>query len=351
MNYNPADDRLAGESVNGLASLTTAAAAWNGVSTSSFVFDTSGTTTVCPSLVRECPGRQTTDGTNDFAWMSIKGRNTLGVTWYNTSVPETDMALNLNFTWASDGVADFDAQTVIQHELGHVLGLGHSTVSGSLMEAVYDGVRRALTTDDIAGITALYPSGPVTPPTVGSLSGVVTATVGGTAIAGATVSTSTGDSTTTGASGDYAFSGVPTGDVTVTVSASGYSGESQVVSVTDGGTHIANFALDAVAVGSMVSVTDISYSTSGGKDGTKNLRVTIQLRNDQGAPVADASVSIELYRDGSIDGSGTGTTGADGSLTFQRRNAPSGFYTTVVTDVSAAGLTWDAATPPNGVDK
>lgn len=55
-----------------------------------------------------------------------------------------------------------------------------------------------------------------------------------------------------------------------------------------------------------------------------------------------ASVSILL----ALGGSGsswtfTGTTGSEGTVTFSLLNAPSGCYTTRVTDVTAGGLTWD----------
>jgi hypothetical protein len=50
----------------------------------------------------------------------------------------------------------YDFFTVALHELGHSLGLGHSEVTGSVMEPVYAGSRRSLHPDDIAGIQALY---------------------------------------------------------------------------------------------------------------------------------------------------------------------------------------------------
>lgn len=64
-------------------------------------------------------------------------------------------------TWvdeANDAAADadFDFQTVALHEIGHALGLGHSSVVGSVMEPIYAGGRRTLHADDIAGIRALY---------------------------------------------------------------------------------------------------------------------------------------------------------------------------------------------------
>lgn len=52
----------------------------------------------------------------------------------------------------------FDVETVALHELGHILGLHHSTVPGAVMFAsVADGtIARTLTADDIAGVQSLY---------------------------------------------------------------------------------------------------------------------------------------------------------------------------------------------------
>ena len=122
----------------------------------------------CPSLVKECKGRQYFNGDNEIAWLDIRENSVLGVVWSGTSStgPEFDMALdNADFDWHvgadSGGISgnqQIDLQTVWLHEFGHGLGLGHSNVSGSVMEAVYDGPRRVLHSDDIAGITSLYPA-------------------------------------------------------------------------------------------------------------------------------------------------------------------------------------------------
>ncbi len=77
-----------------------------------------------------------------------------------------DMHFDVAWTWVDDPTdaaadPDFDFYTVALHELGHSLGLGHSTVFGSVMYPYYGGALRALTADDIAGIQAIYGVVPV----------------------------------------------------------------------------------------------------------------------------------------------------------------------------------------------
>lgn len=59
--------------------------------------------------------------------------------------------------WSLDGVSGFDLETVALHEIGHLLGLGHSSDPNAVMFASYGGVRRVLHQDDVDGIRRLYP--------------------------------------------------------------------------------------------------------------------------------------------------------------------------------------------------
>ncbi len=141
--------------------LTAAMQTWTDVPTSSFAFADGGDTTRCPSLVKECPGRQFFDGKNDVGWIDIQDPSVLGVTWYSTSIDEFDMAIdNTNFTWSTTCAnvsGAFDLQTVYLHELGHGLGLGHSDNTQAVMYAYYTGAHCQLHQDDIDGVSALYP--------------------------------------------------------------------------------------------------------------------------------------------------------------------------------------------------
>jgi len=197
--------------------------------------------------------------------------------------------------------------------------------------------------------------GGVEPPATGSIQGTVTAS-DGAAIAGATVTATTGGSnfsTTTGTDGSYLLSTIPVGAYDVTASKTGYVNQtSSTVNVDTDTTVTVSFTLTAETTPSgTVTVNSVAYSTSGGRYGDKHLSVTIALVNDSGNPVGGASVQSTLMLGSNTSWSFSGTTESGGTVTFSLNNAPSGTYTTTVTFVTAAGLTWDGVTPDNSFVK
>jgi hypothetical protein len=109
-------------------------------------------------------------------------------------------------------------------------------------------------------------------------------------------------------------------------------------------------AVTVVPAPTSVSVSSITYGVQGGRG--QHLLITVALTDNTGGPVAGATVSVDLYYEGILlIGSGTGTTGTNGTVTFKVINASSGCYSTTVTNVTATGLAWDGATPPNSFCK
>lgn len=153
-NYSPANQPLAAK-----PALTNTYSEWSNVPNSDYDIAYGQDTTRCPSLVRECPGPQVKDPYNDVGWVAIGG-NTLGVTWYTTSDPEADMALNTRFTWkdtCNSGGSGYDVETVFLHENGHVAGLDHTTTTDSVMYPSYQRPRCTLSSYDEHSLANLYP--------------------------------------------------------------------------------------------------------------------------------------------------------------------------------------------------
>jgi hypothetical protein len=110
------------------------------------------------------------------------------------AIIEADIFINSAFPWSTSDAGDpnrFDLESVVLHEIGHFLGLGHSALgetqllgpdsrrvlaSGSVMFPIAFGrgntLDRTLQPDDIAGISALYPEASFT-----SSTGIIRGTI------------------------------------------------------------------------------------------------------------------------------------------------------------------------------
>ncbi len=87
---------------------------------------------------------------------TVGGGNVVGTSYGG------DVHMDNGEAWSDGGGAGtFDYYTVMLHELGHSLGLMHSSDTTSVMYAYYSGMRRTLKADDIAGIQDIYGVVPV----------------------------------------------------------------------------------------------------------------------------------------------------------------------------------------------
>jgi len=348
--YNPAGDPSVGTIAESI--LLNTHDSWTNVETSIFKFSYGGETTNCPSLVRECQGRQQYDSQNDVAWMDLRDKDTLAVTWSGTSSstgPEADVAMNTKFTWDTIVVHEekvFDIQTVLLHELGHVAGVGHSTVPNTTMYPSYTIPNRELQQDDKDAISFLYPLPQVgDSPTVSITSPTGTTFANNELIIFSATATDTEDGSLTSVDWSSDIDGsLDTGasiDVntltnnavhTITASVTDSDGNSSSDSVTiTVGTPIEPPSSDA-------ETANIDYKIRKGPNG--GLIITVTLLDGTDAPVTETSVKIQLFLNGQSLADATGDTNSEGKVNFRLSNpVKSGIYETTVLEV--AGAVWD----------
>jgi hypothetical protein len=79
-----------------------------------------------------------------------------------------DLHFYNKWAWSINGSTNYDIETSALHEIGHILGLGHSSDSKlSVMYRRYMGIKRTLSPDDIKGLRQLYSeSNSITIPTI-----------------------------------------------------------------------------------------------------------------------------------------------------------------------------------------
>jgi hypothetical protein len=349
-----------------LAAIQASAQTWENDPDSGFDFTFGGQTGRRASSLRN-----RMDGNNDVTWDSLgRYQDPIAVTifWYYTStgeVVEADLINNSNYPWATGGDSSaFDVQNIDTHEFGHFLVLGDLYDPSERELTMYgygakgETKKRDLGAGDRLGIQAIYPT--IGPPNEAPVVTITSPTDGSTFDSGATI-TFEGTASDT-EDGDLTASLVWTSDKDGQIGTGGSfsnklsDGKHTITaSVTDSGgasgSDSTNITVGTVVEPAKVSVESITYTAEGGRYGNKHLNITVALVDDLGNPVGGASVSIAVYRDDVLDSTGTGTTGTAGTLTFGRKNAPSGTYTTKVTNVTASGLMWDGITPPNSFTK
>ncbi len=147
--------------IGAASAIQSAAQTWTDVESSDFVFSYLGPTdTQLPPGVR----------TNVIDFGALSDTVTLAETRYlynpqTGEMLENDIRFNTYFAWATNGSPTaFDVQNIATHEFGHCLGLEDLRSSDDKEKTMYysspsgEQSKRILHSDDIAGISYLYPS-------------------------------------------------------------------------------------------------------------------------------------------------------------------------------------------------
>lgn len=165
---------------------------WASVSTATVSYQFQGFTRNLPG---EDDGRTTLGFRNEPALDRVLASTSYLIDGTTGELVETDIFFNSAFSWSVADAGErgrWDVQTIATHEIGHLLGLGHSAIgetelastggrrvvsSGAVMFPIAlgsgDVTGRRLLADDIAGISDLYPA-PGFNRETGSVSGRVT---------------------------------------------------------------------------------------------------------------------------------------------------------------------------------
>ena len=78
---------------------------------------------------------------------------------YNGGTDAGDIVFNSSYAWGINN-GNYDVETVALHEMGHALGMAHSTSTTAAMYGTYEGVNQMLMLDDQQGIASIYGSYP-----------------------------------------------------------------------------------------------------------------------------------------------------------------------------------------------
>jgi Carboxypeptidase regulatory-like domain/Matrixin len=199
---------------------------WAGASSIRFVETSSSAQSISPSTGADGVSLITVANTPEnaalFSGSDRPGRTRVYFDPASGLISEADIALNPSAQFSTDGTfGTYDLESVLTHELGHLLGLEHSGMVGATMQPrlALNGLYtlpafspRTLSEDDRAGVRSLY--GPRTG--LGAIAGTITY-AGGAPVYGAHVwaaDTSTGRSVAgsiSSQSGAYRIEDLPPG--------------------------------------------------------------------------------------------------------------------------------------------
>jgi hypothetical protein len=160
------------------AAVDAALAAWTNVTTSSLVLQDGGITAPGPfsqcsinRIVFNDPNKELTNPSNCSGVLALGGYCSTGNT---TVVSDTTFMqivtgkVTFNNGWGVCSIwTKCNLAEVATHEIGHTIGLGHSTDPNAIMYATahFDGRCEALESDDIAGVSSIYPQSGTPAPT------------------------------------------------------------------------------------------------------------------------------------------------------------------------------------------
>jgi len=175
------------------AAFDAALAAWTGVPTASLALQDGGTT--APGLFNQCsinrivfndPNSEITDPSGCGGVLALGGYCTNGATTVvngTTFVQIVTGKVTFNNGWGGCSIwTQCNLAEVTTHEIGHTIGLGHSADPNATMYAMahFDGRCATVESDDIAGVSFIYPQ-TGTPAATASPTRTATATLSRTA--------------------------------------------------------------------------------------------------------------------------------------------------------------------------
>jgi hypothetical protein len=143
---------------------TNACDAWNDDAGADVLITGMGTTTDTSDTSDDLNITQYTASTSDASVLAVAGSWTTGTDLVDCDIQVFGANGSGTIDWSTDssgaGSGEYDLQLTLTHEIGHCLGLAHSTDSDAIMYAYQaDGTgtaERALDPDDSDGLVAIY---------------------------------------------------------------------------------------------------------------------------------------------------------------------------------------------------